>query len=407
MAITKKEIFFRTVGGNASAEICFDEGLFFADSRVYSHALARLCAVFSTAGYDMSAERDEGISAALTEIGMTDIELYSESLREEVGYFIAHRDVCFNGEKRALVFAAFLGSRYAQWYTNFDAGTGETHDGFGKAADFAFLRLDAYLKKYFAEDENCVILLTGHSRGAASANLLAARLIDTGCIKPERIFTYTFASPTLTRNSETDSERYRGIFNFVNGEDFVTRCMPNQWGYSRYGKTVTLPCRNNLADYEKYLETVNGFYSKIVPNDRYVPYRNGTKKMDSLFKKLVKYVPDIDAYYNRKFRLCGTKVTLFDFFEDSLCAIIGEPAGSPKIEQGTKTLVKTSVMRPASSRALRLISDFFIFYEGMAGFTQGKVFKKYFSYGHDVYTYCALVEAVSDSQLKEINENLR
>lgn len=412
MSVTTKKIYFGTgKPEKGTAEICFDESLFFADSRIYSHSLAQFCAVFSAAGYDMPIEQNNaektGISAVLSEIEMTDIECYPESLENEVGYFFAHREICSDDEKRTLIFAAFLGSRYNQWYTNFDAGTGEIHKGFGEAANFAFGRLNTYIKKHSLKIGNCAILLTGHSRGAATANLMAARMIDENYIISDRVFTYTFASPTLTRSENAGGEKYGGIYNIINDEDFVTRCMPPQWGYRRYGKTVVLPCRNNFADYDLYLKKVNDYYSKLVPNDLYIPYRKSTKKMDSLFNNLVKHVPDINAYYNKKFNLCGSKVSLHEFFEQSLCSIIGEPAGSEKIEQGTKMLVKTSILRPASSPALRLVSDFFIFYEGLAGATKGKISKQYFSYGHAVYTYCSLIEAVSDSQLKGINKNLR
>lgn len=411
MAEITKEIFFSTGREKGCAKICFDENLFFADSKIYSHSLARFCAAFCCAGYDMPVKTDgnekTGISAVLPEIEMEDIEIYPESQTNEEGYFFAHREICRKDEKRTLIFAAFIGSRYGQWYTNFDAGTGEIHKGFSDAAEFAFGRLDSYIKKLSAKTEDTVILLTGHSRGGATANLLASRLIDAEYISRERIFTYTFASPALSKSGKTEDEKYAGIFNFINDEDFVTRCMPARWGYKRYGKTVVLPCRSNLADYEPYLEKVNVIYSKLVPGEKYIPYRSGTKKMDSLFENLVKYAPDTNAYYGKKLRFCGEKITLYDFFEQSLCSIIGEPAGSPKIEQGTKALMKACLLRPASSRVLRLVSDFFIFYEGLAGFTKGKVFKQYFSGGHVVYTYFALVEAASESLLKAINKNLR
>lgn len=407
MSVITKEIFFSTGKEKGSTEVCLDEGLFFNNSSIYCHAIARFCSEYSAAGYDMPISQGEseksGIGVSLSEIGMTDIELYPESLENEVGYFFAHKEIQCKNETRNLVFAGFIGSRYGQWYTNFDAGTDETHKGFKKASDFAFDKLCTYIKSCFSEKENLVILLTGHSRGAATANLLAARLIDTDYINKDRIFTYTFATPILTRSNKTADEKYGRIFNFINDEDFVTRCMPSQWGYKRYGKTFVLPNKNNFADYEQLLKKANTFYSRFVPGDEYVPFVNGTKTVDLLFKNFVKYVPNVNDYYNKKFNLFGKKVSLYEYFVQSLCSVIGEPAGSEKIKQGIKTLIKTSVLRPASSRALRVISDFFIFYEGLAGFTKGKVFKQYFSYGHSVYTYCALVEAVSEAELKKIN----
>jgi hypothetical protein len=85
--------------------------------------------------------------------------------------------------------------------------------------------------------------ITGHSRGAAVANLLAADLTDDALYPAkESIYTYTFATPNV-RLPADDMERmamkddYLNIHNYLNTEDFVAYVPLEAWGFTRYGIT--------------------------------------------------------------------------------------------------------------------------------------------------------------------------
>ena len=91
------------------------------------------------------------------------------------------------------------------------------------------------------EDENCdcrgylnninnpIILVTGHSLGAAVANLVAAKLnekVNQGDIQAD-VYAYTFATPTVNSSTTGNATiRYTNIFNILNTNDAVTY-LPN------------------------------------------------------------------------------------------------------------------------------------------------------------------------------------
>ena len=73
------------------------------------------------------------------------------------------------------------------------------------------------------EIENPIILITGHSMGAAIANLVAAELNE---IEGQAdVYAYSFATPTVTSLPTTP---YTNIFNILNTNDVVTY-VPNSW----------------------------------------------------------------------------------------------------------------------------------------------------------------------------------
>ncbi|MBO4848645.1 MAG: InlB B-repeat-containing protein [Clostridia bacterium] len=117
------------------------------------------------------------------------------------------------------------------------------HRGF----DVCATRLLNYLKTYYFDEYVAPELalepeaalaywLTGHSRGAAVANLMASYLIDEG----NEVFAYTYAAPNNTANTEASAERYDCIFNLVNANDFVPMLPMVEWGFTRFGKTAVV-----------------------------------------------------------------------------------------------------------------------------------------------------------------------
>ena len=393
--------------GNGKVHIEFDENLFSGDSVRYNHSLARLCAQFTIIGYDMpvdGAKKGTGILYALEKVGMNGAEIYSQSLEDEENYFFANKKITVSGSEFTLVFAAFLGSRLGQWYTNFDAGTLDTHKGFEKCKNFLYEKLRSYITSLNIQKENTKILLTGHSRGGAIANLLGAFLIDGEQFAfKENIYTFTFASPSVTMKSEKNDEKYKRIFNIVNDEDFVTKCMIPQWGYGRYGVTLSLPDKDNTDDYDFILKEMNKHYTEYMSGEVFIPFKKGTKTVDKLFSKFSASIKNIDEYYEKQFNSPNGKTSMYSYFISTLCTVTGEPEGSEKKAAAVKLLLKTSFIRHKSSKAIKAIADFFVFYEGLAGATNGKISKTYFSYGHNIHTYCAYLMAVNEEKLFKIN----
>lgn len=163
-----------------------------------------------------------------------------------VGYAIGRKSIVNDdGEKCTLVMVAVRsGNYFDEWGDNFKVGVGAHHQGFNNAANNVYDAILSYLEKH--EDEmigDTKIWISGYSRGAAVANLVAAKLHPTNSTNHDwekaDIYAFCFECP---QNSDTaTSAGYEYIFNFVNPIDFVPKVVMSDWGYSRYGVTYYTP----------------------------------------------------------------------------------------------------------------------------------------------------------------------
>lgn len=404
------EITFPSNNAVGKTFVNFDTELLAADSADYSHELCVLSAQLMMlsykiipAGFDApeAVNDGEGIFRALSLAGLDRTEHNTQTGRFEENYLFASGKTVIGGEEKTLVFVSLIGSRLGQWYTNFDSGTGAVHKGFADAENFIYNNLKTFIAGAGAEKEDIKLLITGHSRGAATANLLAAQLIrEEDIAKKENIFTYTFATPSATSLEERKAPEYKRIFNIVNDEDFVTKCMPEAWGYGRYGRTVVLPDKSNTENYAEMLEKMNSYYSEFVPGDRYAPFKDGPATVNKLYKAIVSADKNIYEFCFRKFRCPkGQKMSVQSYFFRTLCAITGEIPGSKEAKDGTSYMLATTVLRAESSPVIKAVADFFVIYEGLAGATDKKFSDTYFSYSHSMDTYCAFIIAAGEDGL--------
>lgn len=119
---------------------------------------------------------------------------------------------------------------------------------------------------------NPIFLVTGHSLGAAVANLLAEHLISCdntnhcpGSRKIEDIYAYTFATPKTVKNKP--GKDYKNIFNILNNNDIVplipTNLLALNWadnGWTRHGSDfrITMPMYLNSKVFKMYGTSVLG-----------------------------------------------------------------------------------------------------------------------------------------------------
>ena len=198
---------------------------------------------------------------------------------------IGHQAVTYNGETKIIIAIWVRGTEpksAEEWSSNFNVGdlvrffdeydsnadkplrqrnddwTRKTnHRGF----DVCATRLLNYLKTYYLDEyvtpeleanpgASLTYWLTGHSRGAAVAGIMASYLIDEGC----EVFAYTYAAPNNTANTEASAERYDCIFNLVNSNDFVPMLPMTAWGFTRYGKTAMV----DASQWKNDIKTLTG-----------------------------------------------------------------------------------------------------------------------------------------------------
>ncbi len=208
-----------------------------------------------------------------------------------------------------------------EWVGNFAMGNLEEnlqHAGFAAAARYAMGHLEAYIAAGNGLDPalKTKVLLIGHSRGGAVANLVATALADTGAVggmslRQEDVYTYTFATPNLALDAPGTEDTYGNIFNIVNGDDLIPRLPLAAWGAGRYGKTLTLP-REREGPMKARFEALYGFPFRGYESSGTVP---------ALEEKLNAIAPDVEDYTQfHNFPLCedafSVTARLVEFFAE-------------------------------------------------------------------------------------------
>jgi|GEM_PF-2449110 len=416
--VENKYVQYVDSGTTGYTYLTFKQNWFAQDSINYNHYIGQLCSQFAMLGYDTPVKDKDKVTGhdytkpnlktALEAIGMDAIEIAGDTGETEVNTFIANRKINVNGEEYILVFAGFIGSNYAQWYNNFDPGTGATHKGFLSAKNYGYGLLEAYIQRHGFDKNKTKILITGHSRGAATANLVAAQLIkDEKYATAGNIYTYAFATPNSTALPERENAEFNRIFNIVNPEDFVTKVLPAQWeyngyNYGRYGTTYVLPSKTNTTPsmYSAYLKNMQRYFYDFTGGGEYHPFAKGEEATYDVVNSLTSVVKNADGLYEKKFEWLGEMTSIQQFFQKTLCAYVGERKGSPKIDEAKKVMIKTFTSRLNSSGTILDIIDYFIGNEGVGGFTNGRISERYFTNAHQAETYCAYMLAMTKTQIK-------
>ena len=171
-----------------------------------------------TSGYDKSAQDDSHTCA----------------------YVLGKGTVRYGDAVRPLFLISVRGTNGAEWYSNFNFAP--SHDNStAYAENFLACAQDVYdgIDPYLRKEENPLIAVCGHSRGAACANLLGVLLNRSYPVS--NTFVYTFATPTTVRKEHGfDNAPHTNIFNYLNPADIVTKLPLEGWGFGRAGTDIVL-----------------------------------------------------------------------------------------------------------------------------------------------------------------------
>lgn len=175
-----------------------------------------------------------------------------------------------------------------EWVSNWNLGKKDMHIGFSKAEKAMDSEINSYLKSKkinLTNSGKVKMWITGHSRGAAIANLYAKRMNDI--VGSSNVYAYTFATPRVSKLGKQNG--YKNIFNYLNPGDFVTEVPPKKWGYKRYGKDIILSMskKNKM---EKMFKKICG--------KKYNGFDKKGKK--SLLKAFISYAGSSNKDYYRK-----------------------------------------------------------------------------------------------------------
>jgi uncharacterized protein YkwD len=240
----------------------------------YDPELAKLAIAFSCAAYDNDLDCILG-SFENHGFRWSDVKPYYGQVKwsfNEPAFALARKT---DGKGNTVVAVVIRGSnRLEDWITDFTVGTDDTHKGFKLSAESVYASLRGFLGG-IPNDENTKYFITGHSFGAAVANLLTVKLMSAG-VQKSNVFTYTFATPNVAKKQGQSAwnpdGRYDNIINICNTADIVTELPPtvkmsdmeNDIWWGKYGSidwfTAIPDSKKISAPHNKYL-----YLSHIAP----------------------------------------------------------------------------------------------------------------------------------------------
>ena len=214
--------------------------------------MAKVSAMLSMAAYNTGYVKNMLEQMEYSVIDQYDYQPKSYDESDSVAFTVGEKEI--GGRKVYCIAIRGTGGESGAWASDFHLGNptqnGGNHEGFYNAAD----RMQARLETLLDLSDGAILWFTGHSRGAAVANIMAARY--TEYIGRGRVFAYTFACPAVSKHAVTDG--YENIFNFNNAGDAIPAMPLYEWGYRRYGITFEFGVQDDPAFEMQYLAAESG-----------------------------------------------------------------------------------------------------------------------------------------------------
>lgn len=265
------------------------------NNKVYSKDLSKLSIIYASDVYDnLYIEFTNGANGGNdtpttfgTILGLDDAKCYdikssdySVDKDDVTEFFVGHRNIVYNGSVSEVIVVSVRGTNgtNAEWSSNFDVGADtteyydavgydhpdwrnkENHKGFDVAANRVYDKLSEYIDMYVDSSAKTSILITGHSRGAAIANILSQMFEDNTSY---RTYGYTFATPNSTTASKASN--YKTIFNIVNEDDIIPYLPLSEWNFKNYGITKSISVNEHYEN--KWLGAEEGTWEWLVGVD--------------------------------------------------------------------------------------------------------------------------------------------
>lgn len=248
----------------------------------YNHSLstASLCLALSAFGSNDGGNSDYTNKYKNVEKLLTDLEFeefdkndwfVKKPQSDSIGVVAANKKLSIDDKECTLMAVAVCGGGYeSEWAGNFTLGKSGQHYGFTQAKK----QVLEFLKSYIRENKisgDIKIWLTGYSRAAATANLVAGalddgeKLGDGVVLKKEDLYAYCFETPMGATKSEIRNRlKYNNIYNIINKNDPVTKVAMSALDFTRFGGDYFLPDKisdgNNNAAKKNAMEQ---FYDKM------------------------------------------------------------------------------------------------------------------------------------------------
>ena len=294
----KKQISLATELKNNYSDSLFDNA-----ATVNSGKLAKCSATLSYFAYNQKNVRQQLNNIGFDVIWQGNYGLEKKKEHENkhhVAFTVAKRQVK-NGP--TIMVVVIRGTEGNEWISNGNIGGKKAtfHYGFNTAKKEVLKKLKTLLAE---EDKtNTKLWITGHSRGAAVANLLAADINKDTTIAPyipyENVYCYTYACP----NVSTSVTANKNIFNYVNYSDFVPTVPLRVWGFKRNGIDVFYSESENkvTSSNNKITKKVDSYtiIKNKCPSISNKPYISFTEKNnEDLVIHMLNKAPTLNKYYS-------------------------------------------------------------------------------------------------------------
>ena len=254
--------------------------------------------------------------------------------KEKTGAIISHKQL---GDQY-LVAIICSSTDPNEWTSNFNISKNKNnkakeHYGFRKAANSIEKQVNSYIKKNKIEGTT-KLWITGHSRGAAVANIIAADYSANNKYGKENVYAYTFATPNVAK-LKSPEKKFTNIKNFVYENDIVTRVPLKKWGYKK----------NGIFGAKNEFKTTNTkLYKgmqKEFKNMLKVKYKNNktTKQITNLVNEIGKIVPSVKSFY--RLREKGTQSVSNSYSKQALATLNVFLFSKTKSDKMNKELVKS------------------------------------------------------------------
>ncbi|MDR0231957.1 MAG: hypothetical protein LBI82_07545 [Dysgonamonadaceae bacterium] len=260
----------------------------------YNHDLAIMSLQLAMAAFGLHSEtygnnKANNVKKLLSDMDLKNIEPKGYNTPPEentIAVTFARKSI--ENDYELLVIAVRGGEYKKEWGGNFNVGNGDVHKGFEIAKEKIINDyFDEYIRTHINEfsGKKVKLWITGYSRGAAVANLLAVDFVDeanfdnsydihlsTGQIlsfslERKDIYAYCFATPNNSKKAKPNDDNYNNIISVISPFDPVPRFPFQSWNFYKYGTCKFLPNPNSTTyDYkaleQKMLTELNGLNSK-------------------------------------------------------------------------------------------------------------------------------------------------
>ena len=264
----------------AGASAAYDGTSLFGDAAAAGAAMATITVLGTT------FLENCGFNDCIYQYSWANGDSPTEDDNDHVGVTFGHKDL---GDYTLVAVLVKGTSGDYEWISNFNLGNGTVHAGFNNAKNEVRALLNQYVNTY-SQGKSVKFWVTGHSRGAGVANLLAHDLNQR--YPADQVYAYTFASPRVASKTILPSTKEKNIFNYLNPGDFVTEVVPEAtgWNFGRYGQDITYSEQASIKAKMNY-------YFIEHTGAKYAGYSNSGK--NNLVRAFCEYGVSQDAYdYN-------------------------------------------------------------------------------------------------------------